>query len=55
MLFMFVCSVAEQDHFYAAPAQGKNFDAATAPYLSYSKPKIFKGLKVCIGDDILFF
>jgi hypothetical protein len=24
-------SVAEQHHFYAAPAQGENFDAAPAP------------------------
>jgi hypothetical protein len=26
-----LCSVAELRHFYAAPAPGKNFDAAPAP------------------------
>jgi hypothetical protein len=38
-------SVAEPNHFYAAPAPGENFDAATAapvPTLLYSKAKIFK-------------
>jgi hypothetical protein len=38
-------SVAEQHHFYVAPAPGKNFDAAMAapaPTLLYSKAKIFK-------------
>jgi hypothetical protein len=28
-------SVAEPHHFYAAPAPGKNFDAAPAPTLGY--------------------
>jgi hypothetical protein len=40
-----VSSVAEQDHFYAAPAPGKNFDAApaaAAPTLLYSKAKFLK-------------
>jgi hypothetical protein len=31
-------SVAEPHHFYAAPAPCKNFDAAPAPTLVYSKP-----------------
>jgi hypothetical protein len=40
-------SVAEPHHFYAAPAPGKNFDAAPAPAapaptLLYSKTKILK-------------
>jgi hypothetical protein len=42
-------SVAEPHHFYAAPAPGKNFDAAPAPAapapaptLLYSKAKILK-------------
>jgi hypothetical protein len=37
-------SVAEQHHFYAAPAPGKNFDvvmAAPAPTLLYNKEKFF--------------
>jgi hypothetical protein len=38
-------------HFYAAPAPGKNFDAALtpaapAPILLYSKAKFLKGTKV---------
>jgi hypothetical protein len=35
-------SVAEPHHFYAAPAPGKNLDAAPAPTLLYSKAKILK-------------
>jgi hypothetical protein len=37
-------SVAELHHFYAAPAPGKNFDAAPAPAptLLYRKAKILK-------------
>jgi hypothetical protein len=35
-------SVAEPHHFYAAPAPGKNFDAAPAPTLLYSKAKFLK-------------
>jgi hypothetical protein len=37
-------SVAEPHHFYAAPAPGKNFDAAPAPAptLLYSKAKFLK-------------
>jgi hypothetical protein len=35
-------SVAEPHHFYAAPALGKNFDAAPAPTLLYSKAKFLK-------------
>jgi hypothetical protein len=37
-------SVAEPHHFYAAPAPGKNFDAApaAAPTLLYSKAKFLK-------------
>jgi hypothetical protein len=40
--------VAEPHHFYAAPAPGKNFDAAPAPAptLLYSKAKFLKGTKV---------
>jgi hypothetical protein len=41
-------SVAEPHHFYAAPAPGKNFDAAPAPAptLLYSKAKFLKRTKV---------
>jgi hypothetical protein len=39
-------SVAEPHHFYAAPAPGKNFDAAPAPTLLYSKAKFAKLTKV---------
>jgi hypothetical protein len=41
-------SVAEPHHFYAAPAPGKNFDAAPAPTptLLYSKAKFLKRTKV---------
>jgi hypothetical protein len=38
-------SVAELQHFYAAPAPGKNFDEAPeapAPTLLYSKAKFLK-------------
>jgi hypothetical protein len=38
--------VAELHHFYAALAQGKNFDAAPAPILLYSKTKFLKRTKV---------
>jgi hypothetical protein len=40
-------SVAEPHHFYAAPAPGKNFDAAPAlaPTLLYSKAKFLKRTK----------
>jgi hypothetical protein len=38
--------VAEPDHFYAAPAPGKNFDAAPAPTFLYSKAKFLKRTKV---------
>jgi hypothetical protein len=43
--------VAEPHHFYAAPAPGKNFDAAPAapapvPTLLYSKAKFLKRTKV---------
>jgi hypothetical protein len=48
-----VSSVAEPHHFYAAPAPGKNFDAAPAPAapapaptLFYSKAKILKRTKI---------
>jgi hypothetical protein len=46
-------SVAEPHNFYAAPAPGKNFDAAPdpvapapAPTLLYSKEKFLKRTKV---------
>jgi hypothetical protein len=39
-------SVAEPHHFYAAPAPGKNFDAAPASTLLYSKTKFLKRTKV---------
>jgi hypothetical protein len=32
----------EPHHFYAAPAPDKNFDAALAPTLFYSKAKFLK-------------
>jgi hypothetical protein len=35
-------SVAEPHHFYEAPAPGKNFDAALAPTLLYSKANLLK-------------
>jgi hypothetical protein len=40
----FISSVAEPNHFYAAPAPGKNLDAAPAPAptLLYSKAKFLK-------------
>jgi hypothetical protein len=41
-----ISSVAEPHHFYAAPAPGKNFDAAPAPTLLYSKAKFLKLTKV---------
>jgi hypothetical protein len=37
-------SVAEPDHFYAAP--GETFDPAPAPTLLYSKAKFLKRTKV---------
>jgi hypothetical protein len=44
-------SVAEPHHFYAAPAPGKNFDAAPAapapaPTILYSKAKFLKRIEV---------
>jgi hypothetical protein len=39
-------SAAEPHHFYAAPAPGKNFDAAPAPTLLDSKAKFVKRTKV---------
>jgi hypothetical protein len=47
----FKISVAEPHHFYAAPAPGKNFDAAPAapapaPTLLYRKTKFLKQTKV---------
>jgi hypothetical protein len=46
-------SVAEPHHFYAAPAPGKNFDAAPAPAptLLYSKAKFLKRTKVLINVE----
>jgi hypothetical protein len=41
-LTMVFSIVAEPHHFYAAPAPGKNFDAAPAPTLLYSKAKFLK-------------
>jgi hypothetical protein len=35
-------SVAKPHHFYAAPAPGKNPDAAPAPTLLYREAKILK-------------
>jgi hypothetical protein len=43
---VFFTSVAEPHHFNAALASGKNFDAATAPTLLYSKAKLLKRSKV---------
>jgi hypothetical protein len=50
---MLQISVAEPHHFYAAPAPGKNFDAAPAPAtpalaptLLYSKANFLKLTKV---------
>jgi hypothetical protein len=36
-------SVAELYHFYADPAPGKNFDAAPAPTILYSRSNFLKG------------
>jgi hypothetical protein len=55
-------SVAEQNHFYAAPAPGKNFDVAPAapaltlaPTLPYSKANFLKQTKVLTHvENILF-
>jgi hypothetical protein len=47
--FPVIFSVAEPHQFYAAPAPGKNFDAAPAapaPTLLYSRPKFLKRIKV---------
>jgi hypothetical protein len=46
-------SVAEPHHFYAAPAPGKNFDAAPAPAptLLYRKAKLLKRTKVLINVE----
>jgi hypothetical protein len=42
-----ISSVVEPYHFYAASAPGKNFDAAPAPTLLYSKAaKFLKLIKV---------
>jgi hypothetical protein len=50
---MVLNSVAEPHHFYAAPAPGKNFDAApdpafpaSAPTLLYSKANFLKRTEV---------
>jgi hypothetical protein len=59
---MVLFSVAEPHHFYAAPAPGKNFDAAPAAparTLLYSKAKFLKRTKVhlilfCSFDSFLF-
>jgi hypothetical protein len=50
-------SVAEPHHFYAAPASGKNFDAAQAapapaPILLYSKANFLKMKK---NDETILF
>jgi hypothetical protein len=37
-LSIFQCSVAEPHYFNADPAPSKNFDAAPAPILQYTKP-----------------
>jgi hypothetical protein len=48
-------SVAEARHFYRAPAPGKNFDAAPAPTLLYSKAKSLRGTKVQTLFETIFF
>jgi hypothetical protein len=55
--FLVFCSVAEPHHFYAAPAPGKNFDAAPAPAptLLYSKAKLLKQTKVYIHVETTLF
>jgi hypothetical protein len=45
--------VAEPHHVDPAPVD--NFDAAPAPTLLYSKPKVFKEIKVNIRYGIHFF
>jgi hypothetical protein len=54
---MYLMSVAEPRHFYAALALGENFDAAPAapaPTLLYSRSKFLKGIKGNKRFDILF-
>jgi hypothetical protein len=50
-------SVAEPHHFYAAPAPGKNLDAAPAPAptLLYSQAIFLKGAKVSTHVETIFF
>jgi hypothetical protein len=50
---MLKTSVAEPHHFYAA--RGKNFDAAPAPTLLYSKAIFLKGTKVLTHVETIFF
>jgi hypothetical protein len=59
-----VTSVAKPHHFYAAPAPGKNFDAAPdpaalapapAPTLLYSKAKFLKRTKVLTYVETILF
>jgi hypothetical protein len=38
--------IAEPHHFYEAPAPGKNFGAAPALTLLYSKENVLKGTKI---------
>jgi hypothetical protein len=59
ILFVF-SSVAEPHQFYAAPAQGENFDAAPvapapSPTLMYSKAKFLKRTKVSTHVETIFF
>jgi hypothetical protein len=45
----------EPHHFYAAPAPGKNFDAAPAPTLLYSKANFLKLTKVYTNVETILF
>jgi hypothetical protein len=47
-------SAAELHHLDAAPAPGKNFDAATAPTLLYTKLTFKKQAKVNIRFSAIF-
>jgi hypothetical protein len=51
LFLLILSSVAKPHYFYAAPAPGKNFEAASAPAapaptLLYSREKILKRTKV---------
>jgi hypothetical protein len=52
---LYLDSVTEPHHFYAAPAPGTNFDPAPAPTLLYSKAKFLKRTKIYIHVETILF